>query len=140
LEFADQIIQIFKKIKCSDLRLKVMSFSLSYENDFHFLMKMGKKILNVIKFFFQSQSFKKWLEYILAHGNYLNGITNRGGAYAFRLDTFSKLVEMKSNDGSKSLLQFIIESIVNNEADFEILNFHFELDILDGGKKIIMKL
>lgn len=139
LEFADQIVQIFKKIKCADLRLKVMSFSLSYEEDIHSFLKMGKKIFNIIKLFSNSKIFKRWLEYILAYGNYLNGVSNRGGAYAFRLDTFNKLIEMKSNDGSKSLLQFIVESIGTNETDFELLNFHFELEILDGGKEKFVK-
>lgn len=133
LEAADQIVQIFKKIKCSELRLKVMVFYHSYEEDCTLLIKSGKKLLSIIKFFMQSKTFRRWLEYILAYGNYMNGISARGGAYAFKLDTLNKLTETKSNDGSKSLLQYIIEAIGNNEKDFDLLNFHFELDILDSG-------
>ncbi len=134
LEIADQIVQIFKKIKCSELRLKVMVFFHSYEEDCTLLIKSGKKLLSIIKFFTQSKNFRRWLEYILAYGNYMNGVSNRGGAYAFKLDTLNKLTETKSNDGTKSLLQFIIESMGSNDKDFELLNFHFELDILDSGK------
>jgi hypothetical protein len=136
LETADQIVQTFKKIKCAELRLKVMSFSHTYEEDCQSLSKSGKKLLNIIKFFMQSKNFRKWLQYILAYGNYMNGISVRGGAYAFKLDSINKLSETKSNDGSKSLLLYIIEAIGSNENDFNLLNFHFELDILDSGKKI----
>lgn len=110
-----------------------MSFSLSFKDDCKIYVKMAKKILNIINLFTESKSFKRWLEYILAYGNYINGISNRGGIYAFKFDTFLKLSETKSNDGSKSLLQFIVEAMGNNEKDFELLNFHFELDIIDGG-------
>ena len=134
LETADQIVQIFKKIKCAELRLKVIVFNHSYEEDCTMLIKSGKKLLSIIKLFMQSKNFKKWLEYILAYGNYMNGITARGGAYAFKLDTLNKLTETKSNDGSKSLLQYIIEAMGSSEKDFELLNFHFELGILDSGK------
>lgn len=137
LEVADQIVQTFKKIKCADLRLKVMLFSIIYEEDSLLLIKMGKKILHAIKFFSQSKNFKRWLEYILAYGNYLNGITPKGGAYAFKFDAFTKVVDFKSNDNSKSLLQYIIESMGNSERDFELLNFHFELDILDGSNLLV---
>lgn len=133
LETADQIVQIFKKIKCSQLRLQVMAFSHSYKEDCTMIIKSAKKLLNVIKFFTQSKNFKRWLEYILAYGNYMNGISARGGAYAFKLDTLNKIIETKSNDGSKTLLQYIIEAMGNNEKDFELLNFHFELDILDSS-------
>jgi len=134
LETADQIVQIFKKIICSELRLKVMIFWHSYEEDCTVLIKSGKKLLSIIKFFMQSKNFRRWLEYILAYGNYMNGISARGGAYGFKLDTLPKLTETKSNDGTKSLLQYIIETMGNSEKDFELLNLHFEMEILNGGK------
>lgn len=111
-----------------------MIFSQSYEEDCTTVIKGGKKLISIIKFFSQSKNFRRWLEYILAYGNYMNGINARGGAYGFKLDTLLKLSETKSNDGSKSLLQYIIETMGNSEKDFELLNFHFELDILDSGK------
>lgn len=134
LETADQIVQIFKKIKCADLRLQVMSFSFTYEDECKKLLKMAKKILKIFEIFSHSKSFRRWLEYILAYGNYLNGVSAKGGAYAFKLDTFNKITEIKSNENGKSLLQFIIEAICKNDKDYEILNFNYDIESLEGSK------
>lgn len=47
----------------------------------------------------------------MAHGNYLNGQSNRGGASAFKIDIMSQLDDVKSNDNKSNLLILIIEKI-----------------------------
>ena len=39
----------------------------------------------------ESTNFKKLLEIVLAIGNYMNGGTNRGGVYGFKLDSLLKV-------------------------------------------------
>ena len=116
-----------------------MVFETTYKEECHEFCKASKKILNIIKFFSQNKVFKRWLEYILKFGNYLNGISIRGGAYAFKLDTLIKLVELKSNDNSKNLLQFIIETIANSKEDVDLLKFNFDLESIEGGIIKILK-
>lgn len=44
------------------------------------------------------ENLKTLLTYTLAFGNYLNGQSNNGGAFGFKLDIMSQLDDIKSND------------------------------------------
>lgn len=57
------------------------------------------------------ENFRLTLEYILAHGNYLNGQGMKGGSYGFKLDSLEKTADVKSVDNKKNLLGYIIEKI-----------------------------
>jgi len=48
------------------------------------------------------------MEIVLAVGNYLNGGTTRGGFYAFKLDTLTKLSDIKASAGG-SLLNYVVK-------------------------------
>ena len=49
-------------------------------------------------------------QYILAHGNYLNGVTNRGGMYGFIFDGLESAVNCRSTKNTKrNLLIFVME-------------------------------
>jgi hypothetical protein len=39
----------------------------------------------------------------------LNGTSARGGAWGFKLESFDKIFEYKTNDGKKNLFMYIIE-------------------------------
>lgn len=45
---------------------------------------------------------------MLAVGNYMNGTSARGGAYGFSLTSVKKMIEMKSQGGQMTLIDFII--------------------------------
>lgn len=62
-------------------------------------------------FILNSQNLKKLFEIMLAIGNYMNGITNRGGAFGFKIDSLTKFVELKSKDNKTTLLNYIVEFI-----------------------------
>jgi len=47
----------------------------------------------------------------LALGNYINGDSARGGAFAFKLDSLEKTADMKFNDNKRNLLMYIVELI-----------------------------
>ena len=51
-----------------------------------------------------SAGLKKLMEIILALGNYLNGESDRGGAWGFRISLLTKLGNTKTADNSKTLL------------------------------------
>jgi len=55
-----------------------------------------------------SKKFFGLLEVVLAVGNYLNGGTNRGRAFGFKLDSLHKLLDVKTNNGA-TLLNYIVE-------------------------------
>ena len=62
-------------------------------------------------FILKSQNLKKLFEIMLAIGNYMNGITNRGGAFGFKIDSLTKFVELKSKDNKTTLLNYIVDFI-----------------------------
>ncbi len=55
------------------------------------------------------ENLKIILKYALAVGNYLNGLTNRGGASSVKLDMIDKLQDFKGNESKKPLLVHIVE-------------------------------
>eukprot|EP00727_Mastigamoeba_balamuthi_P014851 m51a1_g9992 hypothetical protein (677) ;mRNA; r:45773-48550 len=54
-----------------------------------------------------STLFKKWLEVILAIGNFLNAGSFRGNARGFKLSSLTRLAETRSGDGGTNLLRYM---------------------------------
>ena len=50
-------------------------------------------------------------------GNYVNGGTIRGGAYGFKIDTFAKLKELRSNKPGFTLLHYLVTVIYEKYPD-----------------------
>lgn len=75
-----------------DLREELLARINKLKNGFLFLMK-SEKILELF-------------EKTLAIGNYLNGESNKGGAYGFKIDIIEKASDIKG--ASISLLKYII--------------------------------
>jgi len=124
----DLFIVLVGCISCNVERLHAIRFKNTYS-------KKSVEILGLIDFFFKgfdfiknNKNFHKYLEIMLAHGNYMNGVTAKGGAFGFQLTSLSKFYDMKAKDGKSTLLQYIIEYIMD-EVDKTILNFmpFFEL-------------
>lgn len=122
-----------------DLRLKSIIFKNTYKKDLSDLEKSIEKFYNLFDFLANSPILQRWLEIILAFGNYLNGTTNRGGAYGFKLDTLSKISEIKSNDNKKTLLVYIVEYIGDNKLD-ELFGITTTLDQLGSCIEIFINL
>jgi diaphanous 1 len=57
----------------------------------------------------EDENIRILLRYALGAGNYLNGQSIRGGAFAFKLDIMSQLDDVKSLDSKSNLLMYIIE-------------------------------
>ncbi|XP_022878241.1 formin-like protein 4 [Olea europaea var. sylvestris] len=60
--------------------------------------------------------FLKLLEAVLKAGNRLNAGTSRGNAQAFNLAALRKLSDVKSSDGTTTLLQFVVQEVVRAEG------------------------
>ncbi|KAL2468724.1 Formin-like protein 8 [Forsythia ovata] len=66
--------------------------------------------------------FLKLLEAVLKAGNRLNAGTSRGNAQAFNLTALRKLSDVKSSNGTTSLLQFVVQEVVRAEGKRCVLN------------------
>ena len=111
--------------------------SIIFKNEYK---DMSNNILKLIEVFYicfdqiiENEHFNKFLEIILAHGNYLNGITMRGGAFGFKLTSLTKFAEMKTKDNKSNLLNFIVEFIIDDLKQPEILDF---LSLLQKFKEL----
>ena len=118
----DLFIVLIGCIPCNAERLKAIRFKNIYN-------KKSVEILELIDYFFKgfefiktNKNFHKYLEIMLAHGNYMNGVTAKGGAFGFQITSLSKFYDMKSKDNKTTLLQYIVEYIME-EVDRNILNF-----------------
>lgn len=60
--------------------------------------------------------FLKLLEAVLKAGNRMNAGTARGNAQAFNLKALCKLSDVKSTDGTTTLLHFVVQEVVRSEG------------------------
>lgn len=111
----DKYVIALANIQGFDLRIKSIIFKHSFEENFKELEKKIAKVDKTLDFFMNDERVLEWLRIVLAYGNYLNGNSNRGGAFGFKLDSLNKLTELKSNDNKKTLISFIVESIMDKE-------------------------
>ena len=102
-------------------RLEAIRFKNSYSDKSVEILKLIDHFFKGFDFLKTNKNFHKFLEILLAHGNYMNGITAKGGAFGFQLTSLTKFYDMKSKDNKITLFQFIVNSIL--DEDKKILNF-----------------
>lgn len=71
--------------------------------------------------------FFKLLEAVLKAGNRMNAGTARGNAQAFNLTALRKLSDVKSTDGSTTLLHFVVEEVVRSEGKRLAINRNYSI-------------
>ena len=110
-----------------------MHFAHTYKKTFDDLLNQGTKMHKFFNTIKTNKVFRRWLEYILAFGNYMNGIGFYGGAHGFKMGAIKQILEVKSTDDKKTLMEYLIEVIGRNEKDKEILDFFIELKEIQEG-------
>mmetsp|Transcript_71482 Transcript_71482/g.98994 ORF Transcript_71482/g.98994 Transcript_71482/m.98994 type:complete len:576 (-) Transcript_71482:409-2136(-) len=100
--------------KCQ-LRVRCLLIRATFEEKKSELDESVKLISSAVKEVRSSAALKRVLELTLALGNYLNGGTNKGGAWGFKLDSLSKLTGTKTTDGKSTLLHYIA-SLLEKQA------------------------
>ena len=89
----------------------------------------------------ESKSFKQVLEYALACGNFLNGTTNKGSAWGFKIDSLNKLKDTKTMDNSSTMLHYIAARLEEKAAGKTppALLLAQEMPDLEGATRCIWK-
>jgi diaphanous 1 len=131
---SDQFVLLMATAPGFEHRLRSLVFKNTYKTEIQEINRRVNQFIKALDYVLTDIKFHKWLEIILAYGNYLNGMTNRGGVYAFKLDTLTKLGEFKSNDNKKNLLYFIIEYIGDVLKSDELLEITKELEMFSECK------
>ena len=104
-------------------RLDSIIFKNEYKDMSWNILKLIENFYTCFDSIIKNEHFNKFLEIILAHGNYLNGTTVRGGAFGFKLTSLTKIAEMKTKDNKSNLLNYIVEFIIDDLKQPEILDF-----------------
>ncbi|KAI8903193.1 hypothetical protein EDD86DRAFT_250600 [Gorgonomyces haynaldii] len=93
-------------------RLFLLLFKLRFQERLQETLPVVEAVLKASKEVRSSEKLRKLLQVILAIGNYMNADSAaKGGAYGFQLSSITKLSEVKSNDRTKSLLDFIVLAV-----------------------------
>ena len=70
-------------------------------------------MLSALDILQNNQHLNEILLVVLKTGNYINGGTPRGGAYGFKIETFSKLKELRSHKPGFTLLHYVVQTVYN---------------------------
>jgi len=72
-------------------------------------------VLRATKEVRNSAALRSVIQFTLALGNYMNGTSNKGGAWGFKLDALSKLTNTKTTDNKKTLLHYMAEQLAPSQ-------------------------
>lgn len=116
------------------LKLRALEYKVSYENKVGTLKKDINTVSKSIDSLKTNKKLVKLLEIVLALGNYLNGTGANGGCYGFRINSLNKLYDVKSNDGSRTLMHYLYTYLTKNAPD--VISLVDELDHVHDACKI----
>lgn len=117
-------------------RVEIFLFRLRYENQYSEIVRSISLLEQALSCLRSCKSLHRVLEFILALGNYLNGGTNKGGAFAFHLDTLTKLKNMKAADNQMTLLHFLVTQLTSNAALSQYASFMNECGVVMDASKL----
>jgi len=108
-------------------RLDILDVCCNLPQDYDDLKIMVQYVCEACKGLYESVHFKNSLEIVLTVGNMMNASIKKTAA-GFKLSTtLSKLPTIKSADKATSLLDFLVDQMIENDG--ECLNFLEELEV-----------
>lgn len=113
---AEKFLKAVIDIPFAFKRVDAMLYISNFDAEIDYLKRSFETIESACQQLRNSRMFMKLLEAALKAGNRINIGTNRGDAYAFKLDTLLKLVDVKGTDGKTTLLHFVVQEIIRAEG------------------------
>ena len=115
-------------------RLQTMIFRAGFSDALNAVKPNLATLRDASKAMATSKRFVRLLEIVLAMGNYMNGGSNRGQAYGFKLDTLLKLQDTRAGDRKTTLLMYIVRHVDKTEPD--VLKFREDLADVRNAARI----
>jgi len=131
----EQLFLELSQVELLDQRIRAWEIYLKFKVQVIENQENGQVLLRACTQLRNSKAFKQTLLVILAMGNYMNGTSARGGAYGFKLDTLSKLENLRSTDKKTNLLRFIVQDMAQNKYPI-MLNLPQDLSAVTDASKI----
>ncbi|KAL4574144.1 hypothetical protein LXL04_020969 [Taraxacum kok-saghyz] len=107
---------LLRPVPSAFTRFSIMLFKLNYCSEVSDLNNSLRTLETACKELKARGLFVKLLEAVLKAGNRMNAGTSRGNAQAFNLNSLLKLSDVKSSDGTTTLLHFVVEEVVRLEG------------------------
>ena len=119
LGVGEKFIKEIIKVNGFSTRLQALKFLYTHEENLNELTDKLNKFFEIVEDLPKNKKIYDIFINILAIGNFLNGTSNKGGAFGFKLDDLDKVDSIKSLDMKKSLLMFVIENMEKNDTKLE---------------------
>ncbi|CAF3954824.1 unnamed protein product, partial [Adineta steineri] len=132
----DRFLHGLTKIERLTQKLNVVSFMANFDDVNQNLTPQLKAIITASTTLKNSSRFKKFLEIVLAFGNYMNS-SKRGPAYGFKLASLEILSDTRTHDKRLTLLHFIVQTV--EERFHDITNFDNELKSAEKAAQVSLE-
>lgn len=113
LELAEQWFQRAVEVKRINAKAQVIVAMEAFEKDVSELQNMLQVRIRACNQILASETLIDILEMVLQIGNVMNEGCRSGGASGFKFDSLLKLTQTKSNDGSTTLLDYMVGLFVS---------------------------
>ncbi|MCQ2817335.1 MAG: FH2 domain-containing protein [archaeon] len=131
----DLFIYLVGAIVGNKERVLSMLFRSTYKKDCVELLKLIDVFFKVYEFIKTNEHFKKFLTVLLAIGNYMNGTSVRGGCFGFKWEpSLPKFYDTKAKDNKTTMIQYVINTIIEDLKEPEILDIVTYLNLFPKSK------
>lgn len=107
---AEQFVFEVMKVKLYVSHIEFLDLRMTFYESYKDVVTPLTILANGFSQIKNSKKLKEFLAYILAIGNFLNGGTQRGGAYGFKFDFFTKLPDIRTSRKGYTFLNYIAET------------------------------
>ena len=135
---AEKFFLEMMKIKALGPRLNALHTKQGFDKKMEVARNAVLIMLDAVKEIKDTKKLPKMLELVLAVGNFLNGVTFRGGAYGFKLETLVKMTEVRAADGKTNMLNYLAQLCETKPAYQDLLTIQEDFPhIADACKESI---
>ncbi|WOH13575.1 hypothetical protein DCAR_0833085 [Daucus carota subsp. sativus] len=138
------LYHVLKAVPSAFTRFKAMLFRSNYDSKVLYLKQSLRTLESGCKELRTRGLLPKVTEAVLKAGNQMNPGTSQGNAQAFNLTHLRKLSDVKSTDGTTTLLHFVLEEVIRAEGKHCVINrshslSHSSRNIRNSGGQILEK-
>lgn len=105
------VLQVAERVPKAVLRAKCLNIRSTFASSCQEHMTVIGAVRRAAAEVRASKALREVIEYTLALGNYMNGTSNKGGAWGFKLEALSKLGNTKTMDNKRTLLHYMAEKL-----------------------------
>jgi hypothetical protein len=133
---AEQFFLAIASVPRYTIRTKCMLTAANFPERAHELRTKVEDVAEAVKEVRNSKALKQVIEFSLALGNYLNGGTNKGGAWGFKVDSLNKLIGTKTLDNKSTLLHYMARKLASKGTVDQLVD---DLAHVEPAARIVWK-